>query len=238
MMPAHLALRSGRWLQFQSATTNVVMDGNSLVYGYRNPGPGNTIAQQLVSQSTSPLYGSGVTVVNLGVSGQTWTGMLSGLPVFVAGKTNILVAWEGTNAIQGGRTGAQAVDDAAAYCSAVLAANSAWKIVHMTCLPRQGGFAANWGTIAAFNAQIDAYNTQLMSEYSAHGAVAVCDIRKSGGVFDMSGDYSNASFEAVNTRGGTQIWLEATTGGAIHLTDAADGVVAGYLADTLRRVRA
>lgn len=235
MIP-YLACKTGAWLKFSAATTAVVMDGNSLVYGYRNPGPGNTIAQQIVSQSTSPLYGSGVVVTNLGVNGQTWAAMLSGLPAFVDGKTNIVVAWEGTNSIQGGRTAGQAIQDATDYITAVHAANSGFRVVLMTCLPRQGGFAP-WGTIAAFNAEIDAYNATLRSSHMSMGAVALCDVRKAGGVFDMAGDYTNAQFAACNTRAGVTVWLEPTTGSAIHLTDAGDAVVSTMLADTLRRLK-
>jgi hypothetical protein len=239
-MPAHLALRSGRWLQYANATTAVTMDGNSLVFGYRNPGPGNTIAQQIVSQSTSPLYGSGITVTNLGVSGQTWQDMLSGLPSFVVGKTNVLICWEGTNAIASGngtpKTAAQAIAQQQAYIDAVKAANAAWKIVGMTCLPRQGGFSS-WGSIAALNAQIDEYNATLLSTYRTMGMDALCDVRQTGGVFDMSGDYSNSQFDACNARTGSTVWLEPTTGSAIHMTDAGDAVIATMLASTLRRIR-
>lgn len=236
MIP-YQAARSGAWLKYSAAAVAIVMDGNSLVYGYRNPGPGNTIAQQVVSQAASPLFGSGITVANIGVNGQTWSGMLSSLPAFVGGKTNVVIAWEGTNSIQGGRTAAQAIQDATDYITAVHAANSGFRVVVMTCLPRQGGFAP-WGTIAAFNAEIDTYNATLRSSHMSMGAVALCDVRKGGGVFDMAGDYTNAQFAACNTRAGATVWLEPTTGSAIHLTDAGDAVVASMLADTLRRVRA
>lgn len=232
-----LAVRSGRWLQYANATVAVKMDGNSLVYGYRNPGPGTTIAQNLVSQSTSPLYGSGITVTNNGVNGQTWADMLSGLPSFTASKTNVVIAWEGTNSIQAGRTAAQAKQDATDYIAALHAANAAFKVVLMTCLPRQGGFATNFASIAAYNAELDSYNALLRTDYVSMGAVALCDVRKAGGVFDMGGDYSNAQFAACDTRAGATVWLEPTTGSAIHMTDAGDAVIATMLASTLRRIR-
>lgn len=238
-MIAHQAIRGAKSLVYTAAAVAVTMDGNSLVFGYRNPGPGNTIAQQIVSQSGSPLYGSGITVANLGNSGQTWQDMLSGLPSYSSGKTNIVVAWEGTNTIAAGngtpKTAAQAIVQAQSYINAVKAVNPSIRVVMMTCLPRQGGFAG-WGSIAALNAEIDRYNALLQSSYLSMGCVAICDVRQPGGVFDLAGDYSDASFAACNTRAGSTVWLEGSNS-RIHLTDAGDAVIAGLLAETLRHVR-
>ena len=233
MIP-HLSIHGPRTLVYSNATVAVKMDGNSLVYGYRNPGPGNTVAEQIVSQVDSPLYGSGITVTNLGVNSQTWQTMLNTLPTFTAGKLNIVIAWEGSNSIKDGESGVDAVGLAEDYISAVKAVNPAFRIVIMNCLPRQGS-AAVWGSVNALNAQIDAYNALLKSSYREIGADLLCDLRPPGGVFDMGGDYSDGNFAACDTRAGATVWLEAT--GRIHLTDAGDTVIAGLLAATLRHVR-
>ena len=237
MNAAFLAAIGGyRRHQFADATDKITMDGNSLVFGYRNPGPGNTIAQQVVSQSGSPLYGSGITITNLGVSGQTWAQMLTGLPSYTSGKTNWVIAWEGTNSIANSRTAQQALDDAAAYVTAVKGVNAAIRMVGITCLPRQGQFAP-WGTIAAFNAELDSYNALLRQHYADIGFERLCDVRQSGGVWDMGGDYSDSSFASCDTRAGGTVWLEGSNS-RVHMTDFGDGILAGYLGTTLRGLRA
>jgi len=222
-----------QYVQWVSTAVALTMDGNSLVYGYRNPGPGVTVAQNLISDVASPLYGSGMTVTNSGTSGNTWVMMTGGVPNYTANRINVCVAWEGTNSICAGRTGLEAATDAVTYIATLKAANPLWRVVLMTCLPRQGGFAA-WGSIAGLNAQIDAYNAHLRANYKAMGACALCDVRPAGGVFDMGGDYSIASFDACDTRAGGTVWLEASGGsGRIHMTDFGDTKIAALLEPVL-----
>lgn len=229
---------AGRWLQYTNATVNVVMDGNSLVYGYRAPGPGTRISDNLASQAFSPLYGQGMTVGNVASSGQTWADMLTTRPTFVAGKRNICIAWEGTNSIVMGLTASQAMTDAAGYCAAMHADNAAWEIVTGTCIPRQGGYTTAFASVAALNAELDAYNTLLKAQYASAGFVAVCDVRAVGSPWAMGGDYSPAGFAAVSTRAGASVWLESTASeAAIHMTDAGDLALARLFAATLARIR-
>lgn len=227
---------AGKWLSYSDATVNVTMDGNSIVYGYRAPGPGTTIANNLSSQGYSPLYGQGMTVGNVAVSGQTWADMLSTRPSFVAGKRNIVIAWEGTNSVYSGRTGAQSLADAAAYAAALHADNSAWEIVTGTCIPRQGGYTTHYPSIAALNAEIDAYNIGMLAQFTQLGFTACCDVRASGSPFAMYGDYSDANFAAVDARAGGSCWLEGANA-RIHMTDFGDAVLARMFAATLTRIR-
>lgn len=229
---------AGRWLQYTNATVNVVMDGNSIVYGYRAPGPGTRISDNLASQAFSPLYGQGITVGNVAISGQTWANMLTTRPTFAAGKRNICIAWEGTNSVTTGRTAAQAIEDAAAYCAALHGDNPAWEIITGTCIPRQGGYSTSFESVAALNAELDAYNTRLKSQFASVGFVAVCDVRASGSPWAMGGDYSTGGFAACNTRAGSTVWLESTASeAAIHMTDAGDLALARLFAATLARIR-
>lgn len=229
---------SARWLTFADATTAVHMDGNSLVYGYRAPGPGVTIAQNLAAQSYSPLYGTGMTVSNVAISGQTWANMLTTRPSFVAGKRNILIAWEGTNSITTGRTVSQALSDAADYCAAIHADNAEWEIMTGTCIPRQGGYSTSFASVAALNLALDDYNAQLLAGYAGLGFIACADVRAAGSPFAMGGDYTSAGFAAVNTRAGAALWLETTSPeAAIHMTDAGDAILSRIFAATLSRIR-
>lgn len=217
------------------SAVSVTMDGNSLVYGYRNPGPGTTVAQNIVSDASSPLFGSGITVTNSGTNGNTWAQMTGALPTFTASKINVCIAWEGTNSIANGRSGLQAASDATAYIAALKAANPNWRVVLMTALPRQGSLGATYPTVAAFNAEIDAYNAYLLANYKAMGACAICDVRTAGGVWDMGGDYSDASFAACDTRAGGTVWLEGTNQ-RIHMTDFGDTKIAALIEPVLAYV--
>lgn len=212
---------------FNSAL-NIVVDGNSLVYGQ---GGAQNIPRVMaktapISAATHPitqvydataLAGSptnkwksdkGIVVYNSGVSGETWRQM-NGLDggngaadvdaAFVAGAANVLILWEGTNSITlGGRTPAQAIQDATDYITARQAAASSkgghWVVMIGTCLPRQ--ISSSEANTIALNGNLDSYNASLRSQYSSMGAKGVFDVRQSGSPFNLP-DYTYASFSAA-----------------------------------------
>jgi len=233
-MRAALFAAAKKRLTLSADNVHVIMDGDSITYGYRAPGPGLTIARQLVETQGNALYGSGLTVVNSGVSGQSWSDMTATLPTLVAGKLNVVIAWGFTNALTNlGQTAAQALAGAAAYAAALRSANQGRQIrlVTMTTLAREGGYALGASTILGLNQKIDDANSQLRTSYQQLGYDALIDLRVQGGPFDMEGDYSTAGFDAVNTRAGAQVWLESSTPSRIHMTDFGDSLIAKMMSD-------
>jgi len=223
------------YIPYVAAATRLVMDGNSLVYGYRNPGPGVRITDNLASDISSPLYATGATIVNSGTSGNTWAQMTAALPTFTANYINLCLAWEGTNSIANSRSGLEAAADAQTYITALRASNPNWRVVLMTALPRQGSLGTAYPTAALFNEQIDIYNAYLKANFAAMGAQKLIDVRPVSGVFDLGGDYSDASFALCDTRAGGVVWLEGANG-RIHLTDFGDTVISTLVAPQLASI--
>jgi len=224
------------YIPYVAGATRLVMDGNSLVYGYRDTGsPGVRITDNLATDVASPLYGTGATIVNSGTSGNTWAQMTGVLPSFTVNYINLCLAWEGTNSIANGRSGLEAAADAQAYITALRAVNQNWRVVLMTALPRQGSLGATYPTVALFNEQIDIYNAYLKANFAAMGAQKLIDVRPTGGVFDLGGDYSDASFALCDTRAGGTVWLEGSNG-RIHLTDFGDTVISALVEPHLASV--
>ena len=215
-------------LKYSAATANIVFDGNSLTAGVGGgPYPGYVT-------SMAPLNGV-VTTTNCGINGQTTSAMMGATDVdgaWVAGKTNVLVAWEGTNSIAGGgRTAAQAAQDMADYITARQAVHP-WRVLLLTCLPRQDG--AGQAQTTALNASLDAYNTILRNTYRAMGARMLVDIRAASSQFNLA-DYQMATFETAAAGG---LWAAGETGNHIHLSNAGYFQVAQKVADALKRLPA
>ena len=210
------------------SNVNIVCDGNSLTYGIG----GTAYPSQLAGKS--PLTG-GETITNVGVNGQTTADMTSTHSdvdaAWDAGKTNILVAWEGTNSIANiGRTAAQAKSDLEAYITAVSAVHP-WIVIIGTTISCQTHDGES--QTIALNAVIDDYNTLLRANYRAMGATALFEVRYPGNPFTPA-DYTNASFETMATT--TGVWADGETGGHVHLNTAGYLIIANLVAATLRRV--
>jgi hypothetical protein len=224
--------RAARWLQW-GAAVNVVWDGNSLVYGVGSTA-GNTLPEQ--AAALAPMAGAGAAWSNVGVSGQTWVDMQSATDVdalWVNGKANVLLTWEGTNSIiNSGRTPMQALGDAAAYTTARRAAHP-WIIATLTTLPRQAGTTiTDQASRDARNADLVSYNSLLMASPQAYGFDVVVDVRPSGGPFAFTG-YADGDFAAADAywRG-----AEVLTNARIHLANTGYALIAGYVAAALRRL--
>lgn len=107
----------------------LVTDGNSLTDGHYSTYPALLMAQ----------LGSGWTLRNFGVSGQTTPQMSKDAKTQIdslrrAGKTDVLVAWEITNDLIHGAERDQAYERFRSYCQARREAG--WKVVALTVLPR------------------------------------------------------------------------------------------------------
>ncbi len=212
-------------IKYLASDVNIVFDGNSLVAGASASGPSAYMPAQLTQ--LPPLNGL-ITVKNIGVSGQTIANMRSRGTAFadanyVAGKKNILLAWEGTNSIcnNAGMSGVAAGAAMAAYCADRLAAHPDWRIILLTTIPR---FAITAYSIAAGNAQLSAYDDYIKANYKAMGAQRVLDVR-AGGVFI----YTGTTMDAV---------MSPYMAESIHCNDLGYGLVASYCASELRRLKA
>lgn len=204
-----------------SSNINIVFDGNSLVQATQVPS-GDGIAEK--TATLAPLS-SLVVVKNIGVNGQTINDMRNRGSAyadanFVAGKKNMLIAWEGTNAIfNSGATGAVAGAQMEQYCVERLAAHPDWIIVLMTTLPR---FSTGSFSIVDGNAQLDAYNAYLQANFKRMGARKVVDVRASG-VFAYTGPTMSAAMSPLMND-------------TIHYNSAGGALLSQYLADGLKRV--
>ncbi|WP_409266818.1 SGNH/GDSL hydrolase family protein [Massilia sp. BHUDP2] len=218
-------------IRYTSDATNVVFDGNSLVFGQGSSG-GQSMPAQLAA--LAPIGGR-LSITNLGISGQNLGQMRSNASdvdgAWVDGKRNVLLVWEGTNALNYGGTVNNAYNDTAAYCAERLALHP-WLIVLLTTIPRQNQGATQADT-DAYNAKLTDYNTRIKSGYKAMGAKAVIDVRQEGSPFAFA-NYLPATFDAP---GVGSLW--ASEGAMrVHLNNAGYGVVAQMVADGLKRLPA
>lgn len=210
-------------LRYTAAKVNIVIDGNSFVSGTGASTLSKTLPNQL--KALAPLNGQ-ITVTSTGVAGQSITDMRTRGTQYVdslfnAAKTNVLIAVEGTNSVCNlGRTGIQAGQDMAAYCADRLAAQP-WKIILLGTIPRF--VMANWG-VANGNAQLQAYNDYLAANHRAMGAKRYVDPR-SEGIFI----YTGATMDPIMSP-----YMDEGT----HPNDNGYGKLAGYIANTLKRMPA
>lgn len=214
-------------VRFSGDQTNIVFDGNSLVYGYGLADPPNqSVPGQL--KPMAPLNGN-VNVLNIGVSGQTIDNMRTrGTQYadagYVPGKRNVLLAWEGTNSVCNTTMTGQAAGDAMrAYCADRLAAHKDWIIVLMTTLPRFDVSAGSW-TVPQANAELSAFDAYLKANCRSMGAKALIDVR-AGGIFTYTGPTMSAAM--------SQYMAEN-----VHYNAAGGALIAAYVAAVLKRLPA
>lgn len=215
-------------LRFNPQTVNVHCDGNSLTAGIGNP----SAPYPSMLACMDPLRGV-ITPTNTGVSGNTTQQMTAAArpdPYWVAGKTNILIAWEGTNSLLptgGNRTPQQAVADMQTYIAARLAVHP-WLVVLVNCLPRQQSSEAASITM---NANINAYNALLAAKYRSMGARVLVDLQQTGSPFAMQ-SYTDQAFSDAFATG---LWAP-TESPHVHLSGYGYAKVAKMIADGLKRL--
>lgn len=187
-------LNGAAMLKINAASVGaVICHGNSLTVGTGAPA-GQDYVTQL--NGMAPLAGSGLAAANKGVGGQSINipsapggDMMTSGPsnvdaLLVAGKTNVLIAWEGTNQlVNGGANAATAAAAMQAYVAARLAAAStAGKKLRVLLLTMPPGYsvaqgaASNDANALLWNQAADAYNNALRANYKAWGAHGLADI--------------------------------------------------------------
>lgn len=174
-------------LKFDPSTLAVTFDGNSHVSIIRESGQFPTLPANMGS----------VPINNIGIGGETWR-RLNGLDggsaadvdaAYVEGKTNVLIAWEGTNTLRDlTRSAAQSWQDCIDYCNARQAyvANNRpgqrpWIILLGTCLPLGANY--QYGPPGPRNDSIDAYNVLMRQNYR-QVAKGLFDVREVGSIFE------------------------------------------------------
>lgn len=228
-------LGGSQWLKF-GPSVNIVADGNSLMYGqgasYLNGLRQNAIYQ---AANLSPLAGSGTTIADVGISGQTWAAMTSAASdvdnAWVDGKTNILLLWETTNSIcsqYSNKTPAQCLAAISGYVSARRAVHP-WIIACLTTIPREYGFAVNdQATRDAKNADMMAVDAAIKVSPESYGLDRVIDTRRTGSPFAFS-QFTQADFDAAGS-----VWQEARDL-RVHLNNSGYAIIAAMIADDLKR---
>lgn len=206
---------------------------NSFVYFH-----GNSLVEQMPMATLSamaPISGTS-TVFNWGQSGRTLNDMVGSTSVSsnedtiyasYPGRKRILIAWEGTNSIANGKTGAEAAALWQQYCYNRLFHNP-WHIILMTTLPMRFGSKTD-AEVLANNQQVDICNQLMRDNYRSWGAKQLIDVRPEGGPFDLSG-YAQADFEAISS------YFSDAYPQRVHLTTTGYNYVLAQIAAELNRV--
>lgn len=210
-----------RGLAKPSSDMNVVFDGNSLVFGI-----GATVGTLATrTMANAPMAGSGASSSNVAISSQTWRSM-NGLDggstadvdgAWQADKYNVLVAWESTNTINGGRSPAQCLQDCADYIAARQAVHP-WRVVLLTTIPRY----------TFEDADLQSWNVLIKKTYRQIGADVLVDARVGRLNFDGT---TAAGFQATQ-----DLWNEVSAW--IHLNDSGYQMVSEWITAGLRRLPA
>jgi hypothetical protein len=204
--------------------TKIIWDGNSLFAGIgASSGAFNTPTQAMALHPFNQVSSS----VNLAISGQTWRQM-NGLDggssadvdaAYDPTKKNILICWEGTNAIYNvGRTGIQAAQDAGDYIAARKTLFPDLLIVVLTTIPRRGNT-----TLCNYLLEHDQY---LKDNRQRLGIDLIIDIRQEIPLINFLGD-SDPPFSATQS-----LWAESSFW--IHFNDYGYSLVSKAIADCIR----
>lgn len=227
MMPLS---QSGRpKLSLKGGGVAITCDGNSLTYGLRASDPAAK-SYPAILRGLAPVAGSGTSVTNLGISGQTAQDMLntrgdvSG--AWVNGKKNILLCFEFTNSIYVGRTPTQAADDLLSYVAAVKAERS-WLVGVATCPPAYAvvqGDAVNQANVDKYNALLNSANALLASKWRGVANYFI-DVRQ-GSSLNVS-PYTPAAFAASGAfvQEGS-LWLHCSDAGYAAMAQAFASAIA------------
>lgn len=186
-------LGSRPMVRYDPAKTNIVFAGNSIVVGDGvTTRPADTWPVRLAA--AAPINNA-LSIANLGHDG--WSiSALDGAgdtsPLFVAGKTNLLLFYEGTNTLKDGTSASVAISRLQTYINNRLAEHP-WKIVLVSTIPFIEG--ATDAQSQANNTQVDLFNATMKATHKQMGAVAYIDVR-TGAPWGNMPDYSHASFVA------------------------------------------
>lgn len=212
-------------IPYKTASTQVVFDGNSLVFGVGSTG-GQNLPVQLAA--SAPISG-GLVITNTAVSGQTIANMITRGPsvvdnVWDSSKGNVLILWEGTNSICNSpvRTGMQAISDMTDYITARRASNPRLKIVLLTTIPR---YFMNGTTVQNGNLELLIYNNYILDNYKSMGADAVVDVRTNPIFVHPSGATTMPSY-----------MTPYSSDGHTHLNNAGYALIVAMVAPALRRL--
>lgn len=232
MLP--LVLSGPSRLQFNS-NVHLVADGNSLFELVGSNGPSST--QNRVPERTLqayPLAGSGVTLSNVAIGGQTWLAMASNRAdvssAYQSGKKNILLLWEDTNSIySGGRSPAQVIEDKAAYVAAERSARNWHAVLCLTTIPREP--ATSQSQRDTRNAALEEVDDLTWRQFRQMGIDRLVDVRRPGSPFRFA-NYLPASFDAVQAYFG-----ETSQNTRVHINNAGALLVASWVAQEVAQLR-
>ncbi len=220
-----------------SSAMNIMAHGNSLTQGVGAGASSNAKRWTDVAQGIL-----GIGVSNQGVGGQSIQGMKTTAtsvidPNLVAGKLNVLVAWEFTNEVSGnGRDAVAAHNQWASYCNARRAAATAagkkLYIITVGLIPAGAG-ATPTITNERMAAMIAA-DGLLRKNYRTYSDqfvdLAAFEPWKS---LYAGGDWSTSAFDAASVYHRS----DGTADDRVHLGDAGYALVGQIIAQAIKRVR-
>ena len=229
-------------LKITNATARIACQGNSLTIGDGVPFQSGqdyvTVLQGLSAVNSQ------FTIRNDGSSGQITSQMITTAQgtfydnIYTAGKTNIVILWEGTNSIgraapYGGLTGVQAAAEMQTLVSTILSKHSDYIIIILTALPQMN---FNYSTAQVMQ-YIDDYNAIIKSDYRSWGAKAVCDVRQAGYPWAAlsASNYSTPAFEDMGAGGAGPYWKAAETT-HLHLNNLGYAKIAEMVNTTLLKL--
>jgi lysophospholipase L1-like esterase len=217
-------------MRFTAASAPVVFHGNSLVAG-----PFVTTPMPAQVRLLAPIR-SQVACDNRGQPGYTWEQLRTqGATInalYQAGKTNVLVILEGTNALlSGGQSAAACYASARAYITERLAAHP-WRIMLLTTPPFRTASMDDAASIE-INGRVTAYNNLLRANWATDGCAALVDFQQAGSPFAIS-SFTVAAFNAIQYNG-TTVWTSSEAQW-VHPNDNGYACLARMVALTLRRL--
>jgi lysophospholipase L1-like esterase len=142
----------------------IAFDGNSLVYGQQ------VAVDQTLPAQVGQMYGGKAIVYNFGKGAQTTLDMEKDAsqqidPILRLYRTNILVAWEGTNDLYFGASPETAYQNLVSYSKE--RKKNGWKVILLTVLPR-----SNPGARKGFEQDRLLLNQLLVSDFGTKTACA------------------------------------------------------------------
>lgn len=148
----------------QLHNAKIICDGNSITQGMDRP---ETDYPRQLNDRLNTL-GYGVTVINLGVSGQTTAHMLNDAVrqvdwLYDPTRLNVLIAMEGGNHIYFGATPQSASATFAKYCMARRAAG--YQVIVIDTFPRANGYPPGYDRVNVYAADLLEYNRLIRTNW-------------------------------------------------------------------------
>jgi lysophospholipase L1-like esterase len=228
--------------KYAASSFVVICDGNSLTAGVGASSAATYWPTQAVA--LAPITGFGVTPINVAVAGQGIATVGSGGAAttmagraavevdarLVAGKHNILTAWDYTNEVKYlSGDGVQAHANMMAYCLArrAAAAGKTLRIIVVTTIPAIYA-AQTQPTINTWNAGLATANELTRQNYRQYADVLA----------DLAGNITFATLFANGVYTASPfIATGLYSSDNVHLNDAGYAVVAQIMANAMKRVR-